>query len=599
MIELDLVGWVALSLRATLFLSVACVVAKMASRASADIRHLVVALGLAGIPVILLFGHWMPRLALEPVAASIERSLGRAGPVLLGPWRAPTPEPTEISGAGTTGTTAAAPSTSRRGAFEVFFFFYVCGVSVLAWRLAAGCHRLGSLRRTSRPIKDESVLSLLGELEHQLGLRFPVRVISTGESAIPSTWGVFRPVILLPETFHSWPRRCQRHVLAHELAHLRRRDPVWGFVTEVAVAVSWWNPLVWWAARRVAEESELACDERVVGLAGAPATPADYAQDLLFVAAQCRQAPASPALAAFRVSGLRGRIEALLARRGVPRHPQRTSTLIGISSLATVLAVTIAGADLRARDSGVEPRSVVGELSIESIEPQQMRWSDGREAVAFFAEGGLALERLWADEPFLTGPGLFFLVHERPDGNLGQFVAFIDPQGQLRQVAEPVAVDTASPDWVRALLATAATGWRSHPDTPLGRLDRLTEIAGLPDLDLTGSQILGLPGRSVDPSSGFVQAGWERGPDRYGAVARLVPGRWHFDRRPLHLAAEEWVVLFRWQRQQARLSVFEGRPDSSGQARWVLRQNGARSDLDDETRQELEEILAAATPFFV
>ena len=62
----------------------------------------------------------------------------------------------------------------------------------------------------------------------------------------------------------------QEAVLAHELAHLARRDPAWQAAAMLACAVLWWQPLSWWSYRRLRAASEAAADEASLLLPGGP-----------------------------------------------------------------------------------------------------------------------------------------------------------------------------------------------------------------------------------------------------------------------------------------------------------------------------------------
>ncbi len=71
----------------------------------------------------------------------------------------------------------------------------------------------------------------------------------------PMTWGVFRPVIMLPDEALDWPAERLATVLRHELAHVRRRDGLAQALALIACALYWPNPLVWGAARALRREA--------------------------------------------------------------------------------------------------------------------------------------------------------------------------------------------------------------------------------------------------------------------------------------------------------------------------------------------------------
>jgi TonB family protein len=170
------------------------------------------------------------------------------------------------------------------------------------------------------------------------------------ESAM--TWGILRPVILLPEG------ESRPEVLAHEQAHLARRDGLWRVLAQVACAVYWFHPLAWLAAWRSAQEAEQACDDFV--LAGG-ACPGDYAALLVGEARRLHTAPraAMPIAAA---AGLEQRVRALLDS-SANRAPVTQQQWMAAAILAAVLLVPIAA--LQAPDD--EVHKVGGDVSPPSL----------------------------------------------------------------------------------------------------------------------------------------------------------------------------------------------------------------------------------------
>ena len=75
------------------------------------------------------------------------------------------------------------------------------------------------------------------------------------------TYGTRRPTLVLPASADAWTDDRRRAVLLHELAHVARRDCFVQRLTSLACALYWPHPGVWWAARRLRTERELACDD--------------------------------------------------------------------------------------------------------------------------------------------------------------------------------------------------------------------------------------------------------------------------------------------------------------------------------------------------
>lgn len=132
--------------------------------------------------------------------------------------------------------------------------------------------------RRARQPSDPVWGALLHETRTTLGIRRSVRLMVASDAVVPITWGVFRPVILLPESANTWSEIHRRAVLLHELAHVRGADVFFTFGASIVCALFWFHPAAWWIARRLHEECELACDDRVLA---AGVRPSDYAELLM------------------------------------------------------------------------------------------------------------------------------------------------------------------------------------------------------------------------------------------------------------------------------------------------------------------------------
>jgi len=129
-------------------------------------------------------------------------------------------------------------------------------------------------------VADAATLDLLAEGCRVFGIRRAVTMSQLSSWGSPATIGVRHPQILLPEESVHWSETELRHVVWHELAHVRRFDAAWNVLLAIVRCLQWWNPMFWWAQRCWLAERELACDALVVERIGA-SHAADYGRTLL------------------------------------------------------------------------------------------------------------------------------------------------------------------------------------------------------------------------------------------------------------------------------------------------------------------------------
>lgn len=120
------------------------------------------------------------------------------------------------------------------------------------------------LLRWSTAVEEPRTKLLLSRCQQELGMQEQVRLMRCCLLDTPMLMGLWRPCILLPEV--ELEEQQLRYVLLHELSHRRRRDLWLKFLLLVAKAVHWFNPLVWWMARRASADIEVACDADVLRL---------------------------------------------------------------------------------------------------------------------------------------------------------------------------------------------------------------------------------------------------------------------------------------------------------------------------------------------
>ena len=128
-----------------------------------------------------------------------------------------------------------------------------CGAAVtLLVFLTANLRFAGRLRKSRRPLAVEGAA---------------LAVYVAEERAVPCLFGLFRPAIYVTQAAADDPELL-RHTVAHETTHFRQGDHVWALLRTVCLALHWWNPLVWWAAKLSRQDGELACDEATIRTLG-------------------------------------------------------------------------------------------------------------------------------------------------------------------------------------------------------------------------------------------------------------------------------------------------------------------------------------------
>lgn len=242
---------------------------------------------------------------------------------------------------------------------------WLLGVSVLMLRLAAARLVLWSNESRSDVIAvstatsdrffvkndavDQSLVSVFEDAVRQLQIRQHVCLMMQPQRSIPIVWGLWKFRLLLPETARGWSNEQQKSVLLHELAHIKRRDTLSQLLSQLACAIYWFNPLVWFAAWRLHVERERACDDLVLcnGVAASV-----YAEHLLNVASRLTSSPWTQAcgLAMARRSSLECRLTAVLNQQ---RNRRTVTGVIVVASLLFGGAITAPIAMSRAAENTV------------------------------------------------------------------------------------------------------------------------------------------------------------------------------------------------------------------------------------------------------
>jgi bla regulator protein BlaR1 len=244
---------------------------------------------------------------------------------------------------------------------------WMCGFAVVIGLWFTRWRRIRAIVRAATPLSTDA----------------PIRVLLSGALLEPSVFGIFRPVLLLPEGIERRLTGKQLEAIyAHELCHVRRRDNVAAALHMLVEALFWFHPLVWWLEARLIEERERACDEAVLQAGN---HPQDYAESILEV---CKLCLASPLACASGVSGadLKKRIETIMGRRiGRRLNTPRKVLLAIMGMLAAVLPIAIGLLNpARAQE---QPAQTFEVASIKPSDPAKQRRVMMRFWPNFTAEG--------------------------------------------------------------------------------------------------------------------------------------------------------------------------------------------------------------------
>jgi beta-lactamase regulating signal transducer with metallopeptidase domain len=337
-IELSLIA------KATLILLAGLIVAQLTRTARASVRHLVIAGTFAALMALPLLIAAAPALTIDvpvtpspgPAAAAVSNA------------RAAQPEWVEAQAPPRRSWPAVSMSDALRGVWLTGTLLFLIPVAAVLWRLSM-------IRRTGLPTawrRDE-----LAQLARERGVMKPVEVVEHEAVPGPMTFGVFRPVIVLPPDAREWSDAELRRALTHELEHIQRGDWLMQILARVVAAFYWFHPMVWMAWRRLCLEAERSCDDAVV----MREERTDYAEQLVTLAQRMSATPVQPLLGMANRSDLSTRVTAVLDDR-LRRGRAGVALAAGTLAAAAVMVMTVAPVRAVVReeaviDSGEEQRS--------------------------------------------------------------------------------------------------------------------------------------------------------------------------------------------------------------------------------------------------
>ena len=142
---------------------------------------------------------------------------------------------------------------------------WLCGVLIQAIRLVHGLMQVRKLRQLSTSDIPGPLLRRFRHLARQLGTHAELLVVDTSRILVPLTIGWIRPVVLLPaQVLSGLPQSQIEALLAHELAHVYRRDYVANLLQSTLELLLFYHPAVWWVSRGIRREREYCCDDLAI-----------------------------------------------------------------------------------------------------------------------------------------------------------------------------------------------------------------------------------------------------------------------------------------------------------------------------------------------
>jgi RND family efflux transporter MFP subunit len=231
--------------------------------------------------------------------------------------------------------TTAKPWPWRQIAVALWLF------GMTAWWVVIGLssYRFHRLLRLSRPAPDE-LCERLAQVAARLGLRRVPMVSLVMARVPPMVWAGLAgaPRLVLPEELWSrFDSAQQDAVMAHELAHLKRRDHWVRRLEAIVLGLYWWNPVAWWARRELERAEEACCDAWVVW--ALPTAAGAYVEALVATAVYLsglRLTLPVGASGAGRVLPLTRRLNMILSdqsRSALARNLARAVLVVGVLAL--------------------------------------------------------------------------------------------------------------------------------------------------------------------------------------------------------------------------------------------------------------------------
>ena len=319
-------------MKVTIVLLLGLIATRLAARARASVRHLLLASTLGALIALPLAAALFPDLVVAiRLPQATDRAAAPTDAAAVARAQAPARPEGLVSSANTSlaGARAAWQASTGMSIPAVLRLLWAAGAVLLLACLANALRQVRAIRRSGIPwLAGQTAAE---SLARDAGISRPLTIMLHEHVPAPVTCGWSSPTIVFPMDARDWSESDLRRAFVHELEHVRRGDWPMQLAARAICAGYWFHPLVWIAWRQLCLESERACDDAVVSRA----EQADYAEQLVTLAERLAHSQPQPMLSMANRSHLSVRVKAVLDR-----------TQLRGRAGASLVAATVAGASV-------------------------------------------------------------------------------------------------------------------------------------------------------------------------------------------------------------------------------------------------------------
>ncbi len=266
------------------------------------------------------------------------------------------------------GSPAAGPGTKQPSPADpqtvpVWLIVWCVGMILFALFFTVSYVRCLIVFQASLPVDHDAV----AQWPKKHPIRRPVSVRQSDRIFSPLTYGVFRPVILMPKHTDWTNERQLQYILAHEQVHICRYDSVTKLIAAAALCIHWFNPMVWIMYSLFDRDMELSCDESVIQQFG-QASKSEYAR--MLIGMEARKSGLQPFCSNFSKNFMEERITAIMKNKKTTIFSRALACLI-IAAAVTVFATSAQANERKSPESAASARSNAG--SVSPAEQDRMR----------------------------------------------------------------------------------------------------------------------------------------------------------------------------------------------------------------------------------